>query len=264
MMGASRSPASGLYVGEVVHRRFAPRKHALEYRIFSLFIDLDKIDELLQNSWLLSVNKFNLLSFHDRDYGDQSGNLKSYIRNEIEARFPAIGIEKIFMLTMPRVMGYVFNPLSIYFCFNESNSLKAILYEVSNTFGQRHNYIFDIAQPESQKYEHECPKTFYVSPFLEMGLRYKFTITNPGRSFSIAIQACRNGEVMMNAVQAMTFVELSDKNLARVFVSIPLMTMKVIAGIHLEALRLWLKGVSLVPNTSPVDKATRFIRDRGR
>ncbi len=264
MTGATQQPVTGLYVGDVVHRRFSPKRHKLEYRIFSLFVDLDSINELSQKSWLFSVNRLNFISFHDTDYGDQSRELKSYIRSEVKSHYPTLEIDKIFLLTMPRVLGYVFNPLSVYFCYDSKDALQAILYEVSNTFGQRHNYIFKTGESKSQKHQHECSKVFYVSPFLEMGLRYKFTITNPGQSFLLAIQATKDADIVMNAAQTMTFSELSDKNLARVFLSIPFMTMKVMAGIHLEAFMLWMKGVRLVPNTWPVDKVTRFIRDQGR
>lgn len=258
------NPVSGLYCGDVIHRRFRPKKHLLRYRIFSLLIDLDKMDELEQASCLLSINKFNLVSFHEKDYGDQSGKLKEYILGEVATRLPVIRIEKIYLLTMPRVLGYVFNPLSIYFCYEADATLRAIVYEVSNTFGQRHNYVFNIDQSGRRSYNHECDKDFYVSPFLEMDLQYRFTITDPAHSFSLSIQALRNSDIVMNAVQNMTFQELSTINLARVFVSIPFMTLKVIAGIHIEALWLWLNGVRLVPKTASVDKATRYMRNHGR
>lgn len=268
MTTALRFPACGLYYGDVMHHRFKPKRHILKYRIFSLLVDLDRIDELDRASRLLSVNKFNLISFYVKDHGDPSsmmtGGLKQYVCNEVTTRLSNMQIGKVFLLAMPRVLGYVFNPLSIYFCYDEKETLRAVLYEVSNTFGQRHNYIFEISEANYTSYTHECAKTFYVSPFLDMDLQYKFTISRPTETFSLAIQALRNNDIMMNAVQSMTFAELSDMNLARTFASIPFMTIKVIAGIHLEALRLWLKGVSLVPNTSPVDKATRFLRDQGR
>lgn len=264
MTMAPQYPASGIYSGYVVHRRLAPAKHILKYRIFSLFVDLEKIDELRQKSWLLSINKFNIVSFYHKDYGDGSRQLDQYVINEVKAHIPEIDINKIYLLTMPRILGYVFNPLSIYFCYDGQPSLRAILYEVSNTFGQRHNYIFGVNEHDGQNYTHECSKAFYVSPFLEMDLRYKFAISKPTQTFALTIQAFKQSDVIMNAVQNMTFSELSNRNLAHVLLLIPFMTFKVIAGIHYEALKLWLKGVGLVPNISPVDKATRVIRHEGR
>lgn len=268
MTMASQHPASGLYFGEVTHRRFSPKKHMLQYRIFSLFIDLDRMEELGKMSWLLSINKFNFISFYEKDHGDRfhgrSNGLKKFIIGEITSRFPFLEIKHVFLLAMPRVLGYVFNPLSIYFCYDDNRLLKAVLYEVTNTFGQRHNYIFETSASNDGKYFHECSKMFYVSPFLGMDLDYKFNITVPDKSFSLAIQSCRGSEIVMNAAQVMTFAELSNKNLVLALVSFPLMTIKVIAGIHFEALKLWLKGVKLVPNTSPVDKSTRALRDNRR
>ena len=264
MTMAPQYPASGLYSGYVVHRRLAPARHILKYRIFSLFVVLEKIEELSQKSWLLSINKFNIVSFYHKDYGDGSRQLDQYVINEVKAHIPEIDINKIYLLTMPRILGYVFNPLSIYFCYDAQASLRAILYEVSNTFGQRHNYIFDVNEINGQIHTHECSKAFYVSPFLEMDLRYNFTISDPTQTFALTIQALKQSDVIMNAVQCMTFSELSNRNLARVLFLIPFMTIKVIAGIHFEALQLWLKGVSLVPKLSPVDKATRVIRHEGR
>lgn len=240
----------------------------LKYRIFSLFIDLDRLGELDKASRLLSINKFNFISLYEKDHGHQScersERLKDFVVSEVKSRFPHQEISKVFLLAMPRILGYVFNPLSIYFCYDGNGALRSVLYEVTNTFGQRHNYIFETPACEDGNYLHECSKMFYVSPFLEMDLQYKFNIAAPGTSFSLAIQACKGSEIVMNAIQSMTFAELSNMNLAAALVTFPLMTIKVMAGIHYEALRLWLKGVSLVPNTSPVDKATRLLRGHRR
>lgn len=259
-----RFPAAGLYYGHVVHRRLAPKYHKLNYRIFSLFVDLDNINELPQNAWMLSVNKFNLVSFYEKDYGDSTGRLKEYVYNEVKSRYPKAEINKIYLLTMPRILGYIFNPLSIYFCYDRNYSLTAVLYEVSNTFGQRHNYVFDIHEPAGRHYRHACFKEFYVSPFLEMDLQYKFSVRAPGDTFALTIQAFKNSNVIMNAIQTMSFTELSAKNLAGLLATIPFMTVKVIAGIHLEALILWLKGVKIVPNISQGVDANRFYRNRER
>jgi DUF1365 family protein len=257
-------PVSGLFHGKVVHRRFSPKKHKLNYRIFSLFVDLDSIGELCKKTWMLSFNKFNLISFYEKDYGDTRGNLKAYIINQVKTRFPNIKIDKIYLLTMPRILGYVFNPLSVYFCYDQYHSLTAVLYEVTNTFGQRHNYIFDVSESKPPIYRHECRKDFYVSPFLEMDLKYKFAVSNPAPVFSLAIHAYKNSDLIVSASQTMTFAELSARNLTGVFTSIPFMTIKVIAGIHLEAFILWLKGVVIVPNTSPGIKAIRYSRNQKR
>lgn len=240
---------SALYAGSVMHLRLRPRRHRLNYSIFQLLLDLDEIDALDGSLRLFSRNRFNLFSFHDRDHGDRSGgNLRCHVERALGAAGirPASG--RIALLTMPRILGYVFNPLSVYFCYDRGGSLHAILYEVANTFGGRHDYAFQVGRPcEDGWLEHGCDKRFFVSPFMDMDLGYAFRVRPPEEGFNLSIMVGDAEGPMLSTVQTAERRTLSDATLAGVALAYPLMTLKVIAGIHWEAVRLWVKGLRLRP-----------------
>jgi uncharacterized protein len=238
--------ASALYAGTVMHQRLRPRRHRLRYRVFSLLLDLDELDGVAARLRLFSRNRFNLFSFFDRDHGDGSSEP---LRVQIERQLMATGIElnggPIRLLTMPRVLGYVFNPLSVYFCYRRASGLAAIVYEVNNTFGERHNYLIPVSGDSTGTIHQECAKRFFVSPFLDMDIDYSFRVIPPGSRVGIAISGRdTHGPIIVASLFARR-APLSDTSLALAFVTYPLLTLKVIAGIHWEALRIWLKGVRL-------------------
>lgn len=248
--------ASAFYAGRVMHQRLRPRRHRLRYRVFSLLIDLDDLDRLAERLRLFSRNRFNLFSFHDRDYG--AGTAEP-LHHQVERHMRAAGIEAdggpIRLLTMPRVLGYAFNPLSVYFCYRRTGALAAILYEVSNTFHQRHSYMIAVPAGANANGDRTirqvCPKEFYVSPFLDMDLTYTFRTVPPGRHVGVAISGHdAEGPIIVASLYAER-LPLSDTRLALAFVAYPLLTLKVIAGIHWEALRIWLKGVRLRERPPP-------------
>jgi len=236
---------SALYAGEVVHHRLRPKRHQLRYKVFYLLLDLDEIDTVADTLRLFSRNRFNLFGFRDRDHGDRTA---APLRSQIESHLRQAGVETggpIRLLTMPRVLGYVFNPLSIYFCHRADNSLAAIFYEVSNTFGERHSYLIPLVTPSTGTIHQASHKTLYVSPFMGVDMTYSFAVTPPDESLSVTITA-RDGEGPMMAAKLSAMRRtLTDAALARAFVVYPLLTLKVIAGIHWEAFLLWLKGVHL-------------------
>ena len=252
---------SGLYAGTVVHRRMRPRAHRLKYRIFMMLLDLDEIDRIAGASRLFSRNRFNLLSFHDRDYGDRSG---APIRPQIEGHLRAAGLGEasasIRLLTMPRVLGYVFNPISIYFCHRADGSLGAILYEVSNTFGERHSYLIPVQRrtTDGQVRQH-CDKALHVSPFIPMDVSYDFRVAPPGERVTIAIAEHDAAGLLLTASFAGQRKPLGDAALLRAFVTHPLLTIKVVGGIHWEALRLWIKGVPLTHRPPAPDRAITLV-----
>jgi uncharacterized protein len=253
--------ASALYRGTVMHQRLRPRRHRLRYRVFSLLLDLDGIDALAARLWLFSRNRFNLFSFHDKDYGDGSGNP---LRVQVERHMTKAGLEpdggSIRLLTMPRILGYAFNPLSVYFCHRRSGALTAILYEVNNTFGQRHSYLMPVTNDGQGPIVQHCPKRFYVSPFLDMNMTYTFRIVPPGERVGIAI----NGRDAQGPIIVASLFgkrgALSDSGLALAFAVYPLLTLKVMIGIHWEALLIWLKGVRLRDRPPPPDRAVTLGR----
>lgn len=250
--------ASALYGGAVMHQRLRPRRHRLHYRVFSLLLDLDEIDGLSRRLKLFSRNRFNLFSFHDRDYATGSD---TPLRQQIEDHLRAGGLAPdggpIRLLTMPRILGYVFNPLNVYFCYRRSGSLAAILYEVNNTFSQRHSYLMPVAEDAAREglVRQECSKQLYVSPFLDMGMTYAFRVVPPGKRISISVTGHDADGPLIVAVHTATRAALTDVALARAFVTYPLLTLKVIAGIHWEALLLWLKGLRLSTRPPPPDRA---------
>jgi DUF1365 family protein len=237
--------ASALYVGHVRHRRLRPRRHALAYRVFALLVDLDELPELGRRFRFFSHNRFNLFSFFDRDYGAGERGDTRPLRGQVEDMMVEAGIEPdggaIRLLTMPRILGYAFNPLSIYFCHGRDGAPRAILYEVRNTFGERHSYF--LPAEGVAPYRQNCAKQFHVSPFLPMDLSYEFVVTPPAEAYRIAIIERDGAGVMLTATQNMDRAALTDRAMLRAFFTHPLLTLKVIVGIHYEALLLFAKGV---------------------
>lgn len=232
---------SALYQGRVAHAR--PGKHRLSYRVFMLALDLDELDALDQRSRLFAHNRFNLLAVHDRDHANR---MAAPIRPQIEAKLREAGIAweggRITLLTMPRMLNYVFNPLSVYFCERRDGSLAALVHEVSNTFGERHFYVLAPTMRDDAITQ-GCEKAFFVSPFLEMDLRYEFRVTPPGETAGVAMVVKRGDEIALTASFFGARKALTDGAILRAVAGNPLMTFAVIAGIHWEALKMWLKGV---------------------
>jgi DUF1365 family protein len=242
---------SALYFGTVLHQRLRPVRHELSYRVFMMLVDLDELPLLAQRLRWLSHNRFNLFSFHDRDHG---ARISEPLKPQIEATVKAAGIDlaggSIKLLCFPRVLGYVFNPLSIYFCHHRDGPLRAILYEVSNTFGQQHGYLIPVSGPDDLVRQ-SCAKEFYVSPFMAMEGRYQFRLAAPDDRLAVYIRQLDGDGPILHASLEGTRAPLDDATLARAFLRYPLMTLKVIGGIHWEALRLWRKGLRPVPRPAP-------------
>ncbi|WP_428033795.1 DUF1365 domain-containing protein [Amphritea sp.] len=242
---------SSVFAGVVMHHRFTPKRHRFIYRVFSLCVDLDELPQLNRSCRFFAINRFNLFSFHEKDYGRGEGLLRQEITELLSSRGYASATNRIELLCYPRILGYTFNPLSVYFCYNPDNEVEVILYEVSNTFGQRHSYLLVNDKPNAKIVRHSCHKLMYVSPFMPMDTAYSFRILPPRESVSVCIhQSSQRGtdiKPILNATFTGQRQEINDKNLLRLFFSHPLMTFKVMGAIHWEALRLWLKGLKLVP-----------------
>ncbi|KTT15792.1 DUF1365 domain-containing protein [Pseudacidovorax intermedius] len=246
-----------LYSGRVMHQRMRPRRHRLAYRVYSLLLDIDRVEALSQRSRLFSLGRFNLFSLRWCDYG--AGDAEGP-RAHVEAQLIAAGLPvggRIRLLTMPRILGYAFNPLSVYFCDAPGGGLRAILYEVNNTFGQRHSYLLPVEPGTGERVEQRCDKALYVSPFMGLDMHYRFRIRPPAADapahspLSVGVDAVdAQGPLLVARLDA-TARPLDDRALLAAFVSHPLLTLKVIGAIHWEALRLWLKGVGLVPRPAP-------------
>ena len=231
---------SCIYNGEVNHTRFKPVKHFLNYKTFSLFIDLDEIEQLDKSISIFSHNKFNIFSFYNKDHGDRDGNcLKKWVMSNLQKYKIEGNISKIKILCYPRIFGYVFNPLSIFYCY-ENEKLKSIFYEVKNTFNEQHTYIFKIKDGEEIK--QKCKKKFYVSPFMDMETFYNFKLIDPNQRLSVMIKQTDAEGTVLTATQTGDKKEFNFKQLLINFFRYPLMTLKIISSIHFEALLLWKKG----------------------
>jgi DUF1365 family protein len=231
---------SCIYNGTVKHQRFKPIKHSLNYKTFSILLDLDEIENLDKNISIFSLNKFNIFSFYNRDHGARDGSsVKDWVKKNIKRFNISNNITKIKLLCYPRIFGYVFNPLSIFYCY-EKNHLKAIFYEVKNTFNEQHTYIFKIK--DNERIEQKCKKKFYVSPFMDMDTYYNFKLQNPKEKLSIFIRQTNGEETVLTATQTGNKKEFSFKQLLINLFKYPLMTIKIISSIHYEAFFLWKKG----------------------
>ncbi|WP_127091433.1 DUF1365 domain-containing protein [Aquabacter cavernae] len=255
-----KTPSSCLYAGHVMHRRVRPRPHRLAYRVLSLLIDLDAADALSARLRLFSHNRFNLFAFHDRDHGDGTGH---DLKGQVEAHMRDAGITPdggpILLLCMPRMLGFTFNPLSIYFCHDRGGALVATLYEVSNTFGERHSYLMRAEVEGDAPVRQSAPKRFFVSPFLGMGFTYGFRLKPPGERYLLSITVSDERGAVLTAVHSAERRVISDGALARAFLSFPMVTLKVVAGIYWEAVKIWVKGMPLyrkpLPPADPVTVA---------
>jgi uncharacterized protein len=237
---------SAIYTGRVLHTRFRPKTHRLSYRVFSLLIDLDELEVLSKGLRLLGIDSWSLFSFHGDDHGklEKGESLKSWALDHLERCGLHSQGMRVEVLVYPRILGYVFNPLTVYFCYSSEKQLVAILYEVCNTFHERHTYVIPVTAA-AERVRHSCPKSLYVSPFMPMNCDYHFDIGPPGGSVAIRITETDPDGRMLFASFVGERRLLSDWNLMKVFFAYPLMTLKITAAIHFEALRLWTKGLKV-------------------
>ncbi|MEM1345226.1 MAG: DUF1365 domain-containing protein [Pseudomonadota bacterium] len=249
MSPEASEPGGWLYQGHVMHLRLTPFAHRFRYRVFALLLDIDRLEETLSRLWWLGLDRFAPVGFHRRDHGPRDG---SELRPWVEARLAEAGRplpHRIKLLSFPRILGYGFMPLSVYYCEDAAGRLESVVYEVKNTFGDQHPYVL-AADPESGTIRHSVDKGFFVSPFIPMDQTYAFTLKPPGERLSVMIRQ-RNGDgPWLVATQTGRRRPLTDGMLARLWLSHPLMSFKVIFAIHWQALRLALKGA-------------RFYRYRG-
>lgn len=237
-----RDAAGCLYRGHVMHMRLTPFAHRFRYRVFTLLLDIDRLEETCGRLRLLGLDRFGLMSFHRRDHGPRDG---SALRPWVEAELARAGQPRparIRLLAFPRILGYVFNPLSVYYCEDAGGRLTSVVYEVKNTMGDQHAYVLAAEPSPDGTIRHGHPKGFFVSPFIGMDQDYAFTVRPPDERLSLRIrQRDRDGPWLI-AAQTGRRRPLTDGELLRQWLGHPLMTLKVIGAIHWQALRLWLKG----------------------
>lgn len=233
---------SCLYHGEVVHRRLNPLRHELRYRVFNLFADVDRLDDLSRSLKFFGYNRFNLFSIMDRNHGPGDATpVREHAWKLVRESDAGQDVRQVFMFCYPSVLGYVFNPLTVYYGVDAEGRLRLMIYEVNNTFGGRHSYVLPVGDTNAQS----APKHFFVSPFNAVEGHYTFNFTAPGEKMALGVALSVDGAPVLKAYVSGSREPLTDANLLRSFLGIPLLTLKVTAAIHLHAARLWWKGLRL-------------------
>ena len=237
---------SCLYAGWVRHRREAPVPHAFRYRLCLLYLDLAELPQALEGRWLWSARRPALARWHRADHlGDPSRSLGDEVRELVENRTGRRPVGPIRLLTAPRVLGYGFNPVSFYYCWDAADrSLEAVVAEVNNTpWGERHCYVLPAASSAGRagRLRFRFGKDFHVSPFLPMDMQYDWRFGTPGERLLVHMENWRDGACRFDATMTLERVPISGTALADALLRYPLLPLKVTAAIYWQALRLWLK-----------------------
>jgi DUF1365 family protein len=253
---------SGLYVGKLRHRRFSPKAHDFSYPVFMALLDVDRLPELMRVSPLSGYNRWNWTSYCERDhFGDPKMALRERLNIDAERNGVKLPGGPIFLLTHLRYLGYVFNPVSFYYCYDGAGNLQTMLAEVNNTFGETHNYWLDASnrQPSATGQRYTTPKSMHVSPFMDMRMRYDWIFTPPGERLVAQVNTVADDKPFFDATLKLGRREWSRRELYRTLAGFPFMTMRVVGAIHWEALKLWVKGV---PVFSHVAKGSEGMKRR--
>jgi len=262
---------SRLYVGTVYHRRVKPKVHQLQYRVFSLLIDLDELPSLHQRLWGFSWNAFNICSIYDKDFGfDSTKNLRGHVETHLQVAGIAERPAQVFLSCYPRLFGYAFNPLSLFYCLRQDGSVFAVVHEVHNTFGERHAYVLPVTDDAGKSgnihentmswIQQKAGKELFVSPFAHMDMRYQFRLNVPNQKQVLAIRLHDEEGLVLTASYSAKQRTLNGRTLVLQTLTMPFMCLKIIGGIHWEALLLWCKRVpwfSHVPKSAAPSTTTK-------
>ena len=246
---------SCIYLGKIRHRRMQPRRHAFSYRLFMLYLDLAELDTVFRGRWFWSTKTWALAQFRRQDhFGDPAVPLDTSVRDLVEQETGQRPHGAIRLLTHLRYFGYCFNPISVFYCFDNDDQLQAQVAEVTNTpWGERHCYVLSGAQ-ESVQQCYQFTKEMHVSPFMPMGLEYVWYNNQPAERLHIHMDVLRAGQKLFDATLNLRQRPLTARQMAAVLAGYPWMTAKVIAAIHWEAVRLWFKQIPLCDHPSQKSK----------
>jgi hypothetical protein len=245
-------PKPGIYHGQVVHVRTAPKRHVLSMNVFELFINLDDIGKLSKRLRLFSYNRFNLFTINDKNWGARNGTpLIAHVRGLATKACGENAAKHIYMLCFPALFGRVFNPLTTYYCYDDEGELRCLVFEVSNTFGEHHSYVVPADQAASAH-----PKRFHVSPFNKVEGSYSFQAKSPNDNLRLGVRLDKNKETILNTWFNGKHYDLTDWALFKAFLKMPLLPLQILFAIHWEAFKIWRKGLAF--NSSPKPPLTPF------
>ncbi|HKY90220.1 MAG TPA: DUF1365 domain-containing protein [Nevskiaceae bacterium] len=252
-LSAHMADAGALYPARIAHRRRIAPLHRFVYRVFYLLLDVDRIDALATQLRFFSRNRFNLVAFHDRDHGDgRQGGLRAWAEGLLATAGVALDGGRIRLLCLPRLLGFGFNPISLWYCEHRDGSLRAVIAEVRNTFGESHAYLIASGgRPLAYDSPQDKEKCFHVSPFFDLVGRYRFRFSEPGARLRLVIHETREGVPILDATLAAERKALSDRALVAAALAMPWMTLKVVAGIHWEAFKIWVRGARFHRKPAP-------------
>ncbi len=269
---------SRLYECGVMHHRFSPQEHQFSYRIFMLALDLDELADVQRRFRLFSVNRGNLFSFREADFMrvdepvhnptadalaprvSAVSSLKARVLAALEAQGLDLAVARVELVTMPRILGYQFNPVSFYFCYDAAGRPRAALAEVTNTFREMKVYLLGEKTWADGAFRLRVPKEFYVSPFSDVDVAFDFTLKPAGDRLAVQIDDYTGGERTLTSALHGSAEPLRDRRLAWFLLKYPLLTLLVVARIHWHAFRLYLKGVPSYGKAARAEQQRNLIR----
>ena len=257
---------SGIYIGKLRHRRFQPVAHEFSYPLFMVLLDIDRIPSLMKVSPFAAYNRFAWASFCERDhFGDPALPLRERLRADAAAEGISLLDGPIYLLTHLRYLGYNFNPVSFFYCCDSQGQIQAILAEVNSTFGESRNYWLNAANKlESyNSLRYRVPKSLHVSPFMKMELDYTFVFTPPEENLVAHMNTLDGGAAFFDATLELSRRPWTARSLHGALALHPLVTLKVIAAIHWEALRLYFKNVPVVAKPNRISHPARVKHSQG-
>jgi DUF1365 family protein len=235
---------SCLYETSIMHHRLSPREHRFEYKFFSFYLDLDEIDSLAQNIWMISRNRWNVYSLYDKDHIDKGmPTIKENLLAYLKEQGINVPISKVMLLTNLRMLGYVFNPVSFYFCFDASSQPVCVIPEIGNTFGEIKPFLIDADHRSGNTFKDQHVKHYYISPFTKLDDHLDFRLTIPDEQLNLGINTTKNKTPVIVTTMKGKRSALTNKNLLWLSLKFPFVTLKVIALIHWHALLLWRKKI---------------------